>query len=66
MGVEATDDFETAGLDITNFTQDQRYLKGDQMDVGARVPADDGTVYDDPESPYNDRDFEDVTEVRNP
>ena len=53
MGVEATDDFERAGLDLTNFSQDQRYLDGNQVDVGVRVPAD-----DDP-----DHDYEDVTEV---
>ena len=54
MGVEATDDFERAGLDITNFDQDQRYLDGSQHDVGARVP-----LATDP-----DHDFEDVTSVR--
>ena len=54
MGVEATDDFETAGLDFTNFSQDQRYLDGAQADVGARAPP-----ADDP-----DHDFEDVTTVR--
>lgn len=54
VGVEATDDFERAGLDIATFSQDQRYLDGSQADVGPRVP--DAT---DP-----DHDFEDVTEVQ--
>ena len=54
MGVEATDDFETAGLDITDFSQDQRYLDGSQMDVGARAPP----------AADEDHDFENVTDVR--
>ena len=54
VGVEATDDFVTAGLDITSFSQDQRYLDGTQTDVGARTPP-----ADDP-----DHDFEDVSQVR--
>ena len=54
VGVDATDDFERAGLDIDSFSQDQRYLDGSQHDVGARDPAE-----TDP-----DHDFEDVSSVR--
>ena len=61
VGIEATDDFDQAGLDITDWSQDQRYLDGNQADVGPREPPDNNTDYDDDD--YNDHDFEEVTEM---
>lgn len=53
VGKEPDADFDQAGLDITDFSQDQRYLDGNQADVGPREPP-----ATDP-----DHDFEDVTEM---